>query len=332
MTNPNDIVRVRARNGGRASVYEANAWAQGFSAGLLEGNGVTQNTSADMNVLVGGSSTKPDVLIATNPAGYKIALDIVGQQAIAITAPASDSRISSIVAYTDDLAIASEDTDVTGSPSSCGLIVVNGSTAASPTAPDDTAIRAAITEDGATGSQASYVVIANITVASTTTTITDTLISIKRAAITSDKIDFTTFNKVIGTNALADNAVTTAKLASVIDPIISTATVGSDFALDTFRSGKKHLYGIKTISSGVAFNETYWNIYQRTSAERYTINLGTTIKMESMSLARCEWGELLIYGAYTRNQSISSINVIPVQPLGADGTTSIRISVDIWGS
>lgn len=191
MTNPNDIVRVRARNGGRASVYEANAWAQGFSAGLLEGNGVTQNTSADMNVLVGGSSTKPDVLIATNPAGYKIALDIVGQQAIAITAPASDSRISSIVAYTDDLAIASEDTDVTGSPSSCGLIVVNGSTAASPTAPDDTAIRAAITEDGATGSQASYVVIANITVASTTTTITNSLISIKSAAIGSDKVDCT---------------------------------------------------------------------------------------------------------------------------------------------
>ena len=220
MTNPNDIVRVRARNGGRASVYEANAWAQGFSAGLLEGNGVTQNTSADMNVLVGGSSTKPDVLIATNPAGYKIALDIVGQQAIAITAPASDSRISSIVAYTDDLALASEDEDVTGSPSSCGLIVVNGDTAASPTAPDDTAIRAAITEDGATGSQASYVVIANITVASTTTTITNSLISIKSAAIGSDKVDWKTivYETAAKTITIAAGETKTVLLRDILEP------------------------------------------------------------------------------------------------------------------
>lgn len=192
MTNPDNIVRVRARNGGRASVYEANGWAQGFSVGLLEGNGVTQNTSADMNVLVGGSTTKPDVLIAENAAGYKIALDVVGQQAIAITAPATNSRISSIVAYTDDLSLGTTEDNVTGSPSSCGLIVVNGTAAVNPTAPNDTAIRSAITADGATGSQASYCVIANITVESTTTVITNSLISTNVAKIGSNNIDLTT--------------------------------------------------------------------------------------------------------------------------------------------
>lgn len=192
MTNPDNIVRVRARNGGRSSVYEANDWAQGFSIGLFQGNGVIQNTPADMNVLVGGSATKPDVVIATNPAGYKIALDLVGQQPIAITAPASNSRISAIVAYTDDLALATSQDNVTGSPASCGLIVVNGSAAASPVAPSDTQIRSAITADGATGSQAAYCVIATIKVASGTSVIDDSLITMNMAGISSQNIDFAT--------------------------------------------------------------------------------------------------------------------------------------------
>ena len=198
MTNPNNIVRVRARNGGRASVYEANAWAQGFSMGILEGYGVTQNTSADMNVLVGGSATKPDVLIAQNPAGYKIALDIIGRQAVAITAPASNSRISAIVAYTNDLSLSTTQDDVTGSPASCGLIVVNGTAAANPVAPTDSQIRKAITSDGATGSQAAYCVIATIKVASNTTLITNSLISTNQAAIGAKNIDFATLTILTG--------------------------------------------------------------------------------------------------------------------------------------
>lgn len=192
MTNPDNIVRVRARNGGRASVYEANGWCQAFSTGLLEGNGVIQNTVADMNVLVGGSITKPDVVIATNPAGYKIALDIVGQQAVAITAPASNKRISAIVAYTDDLSLPTTQDTVTGAPGSCGLIVVNGTAASSPTAPNDTTIRSAITADGATGSQASYCVIATILVENGTTAITSSEITTNKAGVTSQNIDFAT--------------------------------------------------------------------------------------------------------------------------------------------
>lgn len=192
MTNPDNIVRVRARNGGRASVYEANGWAQAYNSGLLEGNGVLQNTSADMNVLVGGSTTKPDVVLAENPAGYKVGLDIVGQQAVAITAPATNSRISAIVAYTDDLSLATTEDTITGSPASCGLIVVNGTTGSTPSAPTDNQIRTAITADGATGSQAAYAVVATILVESSTTTITNSLITNNIAKIGSQNIDFTT--------------------------------------------------------------------------------------------------------------------------------------------
>lgn len=202
MTNPDNIVRVRARNGGRASVYEANGWCQAYGSGILEGTGVVQNTVANMTVLVGGSSSKPDVLIAQNPAGYKIALDLVGQQPVTITSPASNSRISAIVAYTDDLALESTEDTVTGSPASCGLIVVNGNSSASPSAPTDTQIRNAITSDGATGSQASYAIIATIRVASNTTSITDALITRNQAGVQSSKIDFSTFDIRTGTGAL----------------------------------------------------------------------------------------------------------------------------------
>ena len=216
MTNPDNIVRVRARNGGRASVYEANGWCQAFSTGLLEGNGVIQNTVADMNVLVGGSITKPDVVIATNPAGYKIALDIVGQQAVAITAPASNKRISAIVAYTDDLSLPTTQDTVTGAPGSCGLIVVNGTAASSPTAPNDTTIRSAITADGATGSQASYCVIATILVENGTTAITSSEITTNKAGVTSQNIDCATSTDADGwiKVKLAKNAVMYAKQGS----------------------------------------------------------------------------------------------------------------------
>ena len=199
MTNPGNIVRVRARNGGRASVYEANGWAQAYISGLLEGNGVTQNTVADMKVLVGGSTTKPDVVLAVNPAGYRIALDLIGQQALTLTTPASNKRISAIVAYTDDLSLATTEDTVTGSPASCGLIVVNGTAAANPVEPTDAQIRTAITSDGATGSQAAYCVIATVLVADDATVIDNSLITIKNVNLAANKmvnasnVDFTTF-------------------------------------------------------------------------------------------------------------------------------------------
>lgn len=258
MTNPDNIVRVRARNGGRASVYEANAWCQMLNAGLLEGNGVLQNTSADMNVLVGGSASKPDVVIATAPSGYHVALDIVGQQAVAITAPATNSRISAIVAYTDDLSLATTEDTVTGSPASCGLIVVNGTTSANPTNPTEATIRSAITADGATGSQAAYVVIAYITVSSATTAITNTLISIQQSGIQAQNIQPASIdNSKLAANAVdTPNIVNSAVTASKID----FTTLPGNYATSEIDTGYtwvdgKHIFK-KTINFGALPNAT----------------------------------------------------------------------------
>lgn len=191
-TNPGKIVRLRSRPNGRGSVYEANMWAQQHSDGLFSGRGVVRNTVADMNVLVGGTTDNPDVVLGKLPSGFLIALDIVGQQVIRITAPSSNKRIASVVAYSDNIALNSTDTNTTGSPSSCGLIVVYGSTSATPVAPTESQIRQAVTQDGATGSQAVIAVIANITTESSMTTITDEMIAINYGKLSSHSIDFTT--------------------------------------------------------------------------------------------------------------------------------------------
>lgn len=191
-TNPGKIVRLRSRPNGHGSVYEANMWAQQHSDGLFSGRGVIRNTVADMNVLVGGTTDNPDVVLGKLPSGFLIALDIVGQQIIRITAPSSNKRIASVVAYSDNIALNSTDTNTTGSPSSCGLIVVYGSTSATPVAPTESQIRQAVTQDGATGSQAVIAVIANITTESSTTTITDEMIAINYGQLSSHSIDFTT--------------------------------------------------------------------------------------------------------------------------------------------
>lgn len=270
MTNPDDVVRVRARLGGRASVYEANGWCQAYSTGLLEGTGVTQNTSADMNVLVGGSSAKPDVVIATNPSGYKIALDLVGQTTLTLTAPSSNSRISSIVAYTDDLSLTTGDATVTGSPDTCGLIVVNGDIASSPTAPNDTAIRVAITSDGGTGSQAAYCVIANVTVESSTTTITDSLIEMTAARI-----------KVSNMTELYDGEDTGTRT-----PTLSDSVANYDFIRIFYRTTDNIFHSVdvynadgKTISL-TGFNSSQYTVYLKMQA--YTIS-GTSFSTVSWS-------------------------------------------------
>ena len=201
-TNPGKIVRLRSRPNGRGSAYEANMWAQQHSDGLFSGRGVVRNTVADMNVLVGGTTDNPDVVLGKLPSGFLIALDIVGQQVIRITAPSSNKRTASVVAYSDNIALNSTDTNTTGSPSSCGLIVVYGSTSATPVAPTESQIRQAVTQDGATGSQAVIAVIANITTESSTTTITDEMIAINYGKLSSHSIDLTT---------MPDNKYTTAE-------------------------------------------------------------------------------------------------------------------------
>ena len=268
-TNPGKIVRLRSRPNGRGSVYEANMWAQQHSDGLFSGRGVVRNTVADMNVLVGGTTDNPDVVLGKLPSGFLIALDIVGQQVIRITAPSSNKRIASVVAYSDNIALNSTDTNTTGSPSSCGLIVVYGSTSATPVAPTESQIRQAVTQDGATGSQAVIAVIANITTESSTTTITDEMIAINYGKLSSHSIDFTTMPGNKYTTTEQDTGKKWINGKSIYQKSITFNTTGSG-AEETGANNENFSYIDTLISLDAILNmpngERYPNSYTNPSA------------------------------------------------------------------
>lgn len=193
MTNPNNAVGTNAAYGGRTSVNAFNDDLSAYSRGVLSGWACAP--SSGLTVALGGNGTTRDVAVAEDVTGNKTSINNISGAPIEVTidaAPASNSRIDVIVAYVDSTLQGSA--TVTDNYGVCGLITVSGTASSSPSAPSESAIRSAITADGAAGATAYYVVLAKITIASGTTDLTTTNISAgDEAKITSDKVDFTTY-------------------------------------------------------------------------------------------------------------------------------------------
>lgn len=191
-TNPNNAVGTNGAYGGRTSVNALNDNLAAYSRGILSGWACSPNSG--LTVSLGGDGTTRDVAIAEDNAGNKTTVNNISGSPIDVTlsaAPGSNSRIDLIVAYVDN---PPQGTDTeTDNPGACGIISVSGNAAVSPTAPDDSAIRTAITADGASGTTAYYVVLASINIASGTTDITSGNIQAgANAAVRSSNIDFST--------------------------------------------------------------------------------------------------------------------------------------------
>lgn len=203
-SNPNNAVGTNAAYGGRTSVNAFNDITTAYSRGILSGWACVPNSG--LTVSLGGDGTNRDVAIAEDNAGNKTSINNISGSPIDITlsaAPASNSRIDAIVAYVDNPPNGTS--TIVDNPEACGIIAVTGTVSASPTPPTENQIRTAITADGASGTTAYYVVLANITVVNgTTDIIADDIIagssanlnsnSISDNSITSSKIDFTTFS------------------------------------------------------------------------------------------------------------------------------------------
>lgn len=211
MTNPNNAVGTNAAYGGRTSVNAFNDDLTIYSRGILSGWACSPKSG--MTVQIGGNGADRDAAVAEDNAGNKTSINNISGSPIDVTipaAPATNNRIDLIVAYADSPP--SGTSTVVDNPAACGIIVVSGTAAASPTAPTDATIRSAITADGATGSTAYYVILAQIRVGTGVTTIgsgvitqgdvvksyatagddTVTTDSIADGAVTSDKIDYAT--------------------------------------------------------------------------------------------------------------------------------------------
>lgn len=171
MTNPDNSVGTNGAFGGRTSVNAFNDGIAAYTSGIL--SGWACNPSSGLTVVLGGDGNTRDVAIAEDNSGNKTTVNNISGSPIAVTvgnAPNNNSRIDSIVAYVDNPPTGSS--TATDNYGACGLIVVPGSVASSPVAPTESAIRSAITADGASGTTAYFVVLANVIIPSGTTDLT----------------------------------------------------------------------------------------------------------------------------------------------------------------
>lgn len=208
MTNPNNAVGTNGAFGGRTSVNAFNDVMGGLSRGILSGWACAPDSG--LTVSLGGNGTTRDVAIAEDNAGNKTSINNISNSPINVTigaAPGTNSRIDSIVAYVDNPPSVS--VEVTDNPSVCGLIVVPGSVASTPSPANDSAIRTAITADGASGTTAYYVVLAYVTMASGTTDITSNMIaSGKSSQISYNQIDYGTMKRWIPNYSAGQSLIT----------------------------------------------------------------------------------------------------------------------------
>lgn len=226
MTNPNNAVGTNGAFNGRTSVNAFNDVMAAFgSRGILSGWAISPNSG--MTIAIGGSGITRDAAVAEDNAGNKTSINNISQAPISLTiagAPVSNSRIDAIVAYVDNPPTGAA--TVTDNYGACGLLDVQGVVAGTPTAPDESTIRTAITADGASGTTAYYAVLGYVTVGTGTTDITADMITagpyaqigtnqISDGSVTSDKIDWTTMQ---GTLLFSGDAVaTTISLAQSVD-------------------------------------------------------------------------------------------------------------------
>lgn len=170
MTNPNNAVGTNAAYNGRTSVNAFNDDLAAYGRGILSGWACSPSTG--LKVQLGGAATVRDVAVAVDNAGNRTTINNISGAPIEMTisaAPSTNSRIDAIVAYVDNPAEGVS--TVADNPAACGMIVVKGTAAASPVAPNESTIRSAITADGASGVTAYYVILATVTVTSGTTDI-----------------------------------------------------------------------------------------------------------------------------------------------------------------
>jgi len=234
-TNPNNAVGTNGAFGGRTSVNAFNDDLSAYSAGIM--SGWACSPSSGLTVVLGGDGNTRDVAIAEDNAGNKTTINNISGSPISVTvgnAPNNNSRIDSIVAYVDNPPQGSA--TATDNYEACGLIVVSGTVASTPVVPTDSAIRTAITADGASGTTAYYVVLANVTVASGTTDITSDNIASGVLA------EVTTKNLGLAGKTFTPQTLSTAK---------SVGSTWTDF--DSYTIVESGLYFVRlTFGSGTA--------------------------------------------------------------------------------
>lgn len=146
--------------------------------GYFSGFNATQTEPAGMSIQIGGGSSADSALLVLG-AGKCVLLSTNGEPEIVTipTAPASGSRIDTVVSYIDTSS-AESDAETPGTPEYVHTIVVSGTAASSPSAPTDSQIVAALPA----GANSKYYRWCDVKVAASQTVITNSNITDKKPA------------------------------------------------------------------------------------------------------------------------------------------------------
>lgn len=196
---------------------------------------VSQNTTPGMSVIVAAGQFKIDTSQDYSYTGWNTADTVVNIS----TADPSNPRVTSIIAYIDKGATTSASPP--NNPGIVKLIAVNGTPAASPTAPSAGTIQTAV------GSGNPYIILANVTVGAGATSILNASISDQRVLVTVGTSLVSTSSIIDGavsTTKIADLAVTGAKLANnsitsakLADATINITKMYNPYRFSAYRSG-----------------------------------------------------------------------------------------------
>ena len=266
-TNPNNAVGTNGAYSGRTS---PNAFNDVLA--IMGGRGVVSGWAcgpdSGMDVTIGGSGSVRDVAVAEDNAGNRVTINNISQAPISLTipaAPASNSRIDAIVAYVENPPMGtSTDTD---NPGPVGLIIVSGAVDSTPTVPDDNTIRTAITADGAAGATAYYVILATVTVANGTTTITSGLIS-------------------AGTNAFLDKTYP-------VGSIYMSATLSTPAQVATALGGGTWVaWGSGRVPVGVNTSDIDFNTVEKTGGSKELQEHAHTMQVNNIAYYKAGGGQI----------------------------------------
>lgn len=306
MTNPNNAVGTNGAYGGRTSVNAFNDGLAAYSRGIISGWACAP--SSGLIVTLGGNGTTRDVAVAEDNAGNKTSINNISGSPISVTmsaAPGANSRIDVIVAYVDNPPQGSS--TIADNYEACGLISVQGTAASNPVAPNDSAIRTAITADGASGTTAYYVVLAQITIASGTTDLTaDNIAAGGFATVSYNNIDLASAQTTLWTNnspssSFGSQSITLSDDLSNYKRIEVIATITTSDMTYRTTTGMIELgakYPLQAITAGVPM----WR----------SVNTGAVSSGTSLGIGVANW-----FSSYNSTTMSSSNNyLIPLQVIG----------------
>lgn len=246
MANPNNSLGTNAAFGGRTTPNAFNDVLGAFQGrGILSGWTVAPDSG--MSIVLGGDGEIRDVALAEDNAGNKTTVNNISGQPVELTlgsAPSTNSRIDAIVAYIANPPQGSS--EIIDNYTAVNLLAVQGDSASSPVAPDDSAIRTAITADGASGATAYYVILGYITIASGTTDITADMIT--QGSVVQIREDVGGIpDGAVTSSKIANEAVTSSKIDWTTIPTYSTTIELAGFWWNLRRQGNLVIAGMNDV-------------------------------------------------------------------------------------